>query len=213
MIASILNNYPDPDKRNFTVYILLIEGESKSRELVHNTGRDLLVGKNFIDEKDPDIFILNKRLPGDKLDIDIANVYVDDGGYYRVDCKNNQYDSYNNKLNISTSTDKGYDWIHRVILYSFDNKYDSSKDDVEHIDRDKSNNKLENLRAVPKLYNVMKEYKHDNYKASEYFANIAKKVTYENFIKSALLALEDEGYTIIPPKDDDDDSSPVGVNV
>lgn len=200
MIATVKNSFPDPDRRGFITYKILLEGETEARELVYNTGRELLVGKNFVDEKDPDIFVINKKNSMTQWDIDFANVYVDEGNYYRVDCKN-EYAKYDDKGN-KTVVNNSFDWVHRVILFSFDGKYDSSREDVEHMDRNKSNNKLENLRAVPKLYNVMKEFKYNNYNASKYLGEITKKVTYENFIESALLALQDEGYTVIPPKGD-----------
>jgi predicted HTH domain antitoxin len=192
-----------------------------------NLFRQCLIGKYFVDDNNPDMFTFSNETDTD-IDLEVLHVFEDfsSNGYYQLE--------YTDK---SGKTQK--DFVHRVVCFTWNEKYDSFKDEVHHKDRNKKNNRADNLIPVPPFFNSAAELKANNPKAKEYLSSVinSEAFNYESLVISSRMVLEEEsyftfnelseldkktfnamkylleknGYKVEKDDDDDKDSSPVKV--
>jgi hypothetical protein len=188
MKCKILKKYRD--ERGNEAYEIQCPGWSESKEYKKNIGRQCLVGKEFIDEKDPDMYRYSDEGTNDSIELEPVELILDNesNGYYQIDHKNKKGDD-------------DRDWIHRIICYSWRLEYNLDKDEVDHVDRNKLNNHLSNLKPVPAFANSAKEFKHNNPSAREHMSksimNTFKLANYSDLIRAMKFLLEQEEYLVI----------------
>jgi hypothetical protein len=215
------------NKRDMTVYRLVEEGSenTKPKEYVKNIKRQCMVGKEYIDEHNTDVFTFDNETV-DTIELAPLNVYVSLAGYCEFDY-------------IDDNGKNSAEQLHRTIAYSWFPNYDLTKHEVHHIDGSKLNNRLDNLLACTPFFNSYLEFKRGNSNAKKYLVkaieNDFKMRSYLDMVAAAKEIVESEkiytfnevtdnsketinamkyvleknGYTVT--KNDDDDSSPVKV--
>lgn len=193
--CKILKKYLD--ERNIETYELSCPDFDKPKLYKKNPGRQCLVGREFISADDPDIYTFEEGY-GDTITLTPIPLILDldSNGYYQM-----------NHKNYKGEDDK--DWIHRVIAYSWLPNFNLEKDQIDHIDRNKLNNHLSNLRAISPFSNALKEFKNGNPKGREYLieslqtklrtksGDVYKISSYTDLENGMIESLEGSGYLVI----------------
>jgi len=153
---------------------------------VKNEHRQCMVGKNFVDQANPDMFTFSNET-ATTIDMQVLTVFINLSGYYQMD--------YIDKLGKTQQ-----DFVHRVVCYSWDPSYDLVKHEVHHRDRNKLNNRADNLIPVPPLFNSAMEFKAKNPEARSYMGRAIsderKMESYSDLIKVSKMLLEEENHYV-----------------
>jgi hypothetical protein len=183
MKCRILNS--DPVSMVYTV-----ETPSGQRmELHKNIKRNLMIGRNSRDFASSEAFYYSNEKDF-SIDLEKAKMWVDTGNYVKVE--------------FTESTNKGDkkkdDWLHRMVAFSWIDGYDSKKDEVDHLNRNKQDNSVENLMAKSAFSNSFKEFKLKNANARKYICEAItdeyRMVDSDDLIKAMIGVLREEDYIV-----------------
>lgn len=135
-----------------------VEGpDGRTMELQKNIRRNILIGKNSRDFSSSEAFYYYNEKDF-TIELERAKMWVDIGNYVKVQFV----------ATLREGDKVMEDWLHRMVAYSWIPGYDSKRDDVDHINRNKQDNRVENLRAVNPIENSFKELKAKNPRGAEY---------------------------------------------
>jgi hypothetical protein len=188
MKYKILKKYIEDSLETYELIPFESNSSNKSKLYRKNLGRQVMVGKEFTDQENPDIFTFSNET-SDSIDMEVKEIVYDffTSGYYNL-----EYIDKDGKV--------ARDAVHRVVCFAWNPDYDPFKHEVHHIDRNKLNNRADNLMAVPPLFNAAVEFKAGNPEARKYMsaAIISDKKTpsYSDFLDTCRIALEQERYFV-----------------
>jgi hypothetical protein len=159
--------------------------DGKTGEYNKNVGRNLLVGKNSMGKDNLDVYYFsNETLTS--IDLEVPTSDLNEGGYIKVYLKD---------------SDEKEEILHRMIAYSWIPEFKPGINDIDHIDGNKLNNTVTNLKAVPPLYNAYKEFKNGNMNARTYLSNAVKDTrkiaNTKDFLDAVIFILREEGYIVV----------------
>lgn len=152
-------------------------------EVYHkNIGRNLMVGKNSRGRDSVDAYYFSNET-GTSIQLEQATHFMDKG-YIKVNlvnCKENQ------------------EFLHRMVAYSWLDYYDTGKNEIDHVNGDKLDNRPENLQPVPPFYNSFKEFENGNLKGRDYLMlTIKDKIVDSNELLEAMkFTLRQRNYIVL----------------
>jgi len=167
-------------------YLLVPDNDPNAIPLKYrkNIKRQCFVGKYFVDDVNPDMFTFSNETD-ETIDLEVLRVFEDLSGYYQLEY-----------LDGNGRSQK--DYVHRVICFAWNNKYDSNKHEVHHKNRNKKDNRADNLVPVTAFFNSAIELKANNPKAGEYLSTAVTSdiFNYDELVTSSKMILEEESYFI-----------------
>lgn len=121
-----------------------------------NSGRQVMVGREFQDQYNPDIFTYSNET-ADSIDMEVKTLIYDfsSNGYYHIEF-------------IDKEGKTVRDAVHRIVCFAWNPNYDFVKHEVHHKDRNKLNNRADNLVPIRPLLNSAIEFKSGNPDARKY---------------------------------------------
>jgi hypothetical protein len=188
MKYKILKKYRD--ERGMEAYELIPFESKETHGKIYkkNAFRQCMVGREFVDENNPDMFTYSNETD-ESIDLEVLRVFLDfsSNGYYQLE--------YTDKAGR-----KNKDFVHRVICYSFNSKYDTEKNEVHHVDKNKLNNRAENLMPTTPLFNSAAEFKTKNPKAREYMCKAIndefRMTDYSDLVTASIEIVRDAEYYV-----------------
>jgi len=158
--------------------------DGTERVLHKNIGRNIMIGKNSHDTTNIEAYYFSNEMTT-SIELEQAKTTINMGGYVEVELKGI----------------KGKpEFLHRMVAYSFIPFYNSKKDEVDHINGNKLDNRLENLSAVPPFYNAAKEFKNKNHKAKDYMKeaidDVYKMADFEDLMYAVKFMLREENFIV-----------------